>query len=142
MIALGADHAGFSLKEAIKVHLKGMGYRLIDFGTESEDPCDYPDYGHKVRDAVVDGLCEIGILVCGTGIGMSIVANRKRGIRAALCLSTEMARLARQHNHANILCLGARLIGEEEAKGIVDAFLKTEPEGGRHKRRVEKIEDD
>jgi ribose 5-phosphate isomerase B len=139
-IAIGCDHAGFSLKEDIKLYLAKEGYDPIDFGTDSPSSCDYPDYAKKVADAVANGSFRFGILICGTGIGMSIVANKTKGIRAALCCSCETAQLARSHNHANILCLGARFLSPEEAKQIVSTFLATPEEEGRHRRRVDKIE--
>ena len=139
-IAIGSDHAGFSLKEEIKLDLIEEGYEVEDFGTDSLASCDYPDYAKKVADAVVRGSSKFGILICGTGIGMSIVANKTKGIRAALCSSSETACLARSHNHANVLCLAARFLGEEEAKQIVSAFLATSEEEGRHRIRVNKIE--
>ena len=139
-IAIGSDHAGFSLKEDIKLYLAKEGYGVEDFGTDSPSSCDYPDYAKKVARAVSNGLFRFGILICGTGIGMSIVANKTKGIRAALCYSSETACLARSHNHANVLCLAARFLGKEEAKEIVSTFLSTSEEEGRHRRRVDKIE--
>ncbi len=139
MIALGADHAGFEYKEKIKALLQSMNVPFEDLGTHSLDSTDYPDYAHQVSLAVAAGKAEFGILVCGTGIGMSIVANKHSGIRAANTESVAGAKLARQHNNANILALGARLTPWETAKEIVQAFLATPFEGGRHQRRVDKI---
>jgi ribose 5-phosphate isomerase B len=139
MIALGADHAGFKYKEHIKGLLKSMGLEFQDFGTFSSDPVDYPDYGHLVAEAVAQGKAESGILICGTGVGMSIVANKHQGIRAANVESVEAAVLARKHNNANILAIGARIVPWERAEQIVKAFFTTEFEGGRHERRVLKI---
>ena len=139
MIALGADHAGFEYKENIKGLLNSMGLEFQDFGTFSTDPVDYPDYGHLVAEAVAQGKAESGILICGTGVGMSIVANKHQGIRAANVESVEAAVLARKHNNANILAIGARIVPWERAVQIVKAFFTTEFEGGRHERRVLKI---
>jgi len=140
MIAIGSDHAGFDYKEKIKAILdeQKLGYK--DFGTNSKDSTDYPDFAHKVAAAVSSGECDRGILVCGTGIGMSIVANKHQGVRAASCESTTAARLARQHNNANVLTLGERITGWETAADIVRTFLTAQFEGGgRHEKRVEKI---
>jgi ribose 5-phosphate isomerase B len=139
MIALGADHAGFDYKEKTKELLQSKKIEFIDFGTTSAESTDYPDYAHKVAEYVGSGKAEFGILVCGTGIGMSIVANKHNGVRAANVESVEAARLARQHNNANILAIGARLTPWEKAKDIIDMFLATAFEGGRHQRRVDKI---
>ena len=139
MIAIGADHAGFEMKEKIKALLKSMGLDVQDFGTNSAESTDYPDYAHNVADAVSSGKAERGILVCGTGIGMSIVANKHSGVRAASVESVEATKLARQHNDANVLTLGARLTPWERAQEMVETFLNTSFEGGRHQRRVEKI---
>lgn len=139
-IALGSDHAGFFLKESIKLYLTEEGYEVEDFGTESPSSCDYPDYAKRVAEAVAKGSSKFGILICDTGIGMSIVANKTKGIRAALCGCEETARLARNHNHANLLCLAAKFLPEKEAKQIVSVFLTSGEEGGRHRRRVDKIE--
>jgi RpiB/LacA/LacB family sugar-phosphate isomerase len=139
-IALGSDHAGFDLKQALKQHLSGS-FQVDDFGPPSPDPSDYPDYAQPVGRAVAEGRARFGILMCGTGIGVSIAANKIPGVRAALCSTEEMARLARAHNDANVLCLGGRTLGVESAVAIADAFLKGNFErGGRHQRRVEKLE--
>lgn len=146
-IALGADHAGYRLKEEIAEHLKkGNGndrpyeeYEVTDCGTNSEDSVDYPDFGIKVAQAVRDGVCKYGILICGTGVGMSITANKIHKIRAALCHTVQMAKLCREHNDANILVLGARVIEPQIAIEMVDVFLTTDFAGGRHERRIRKI---
>ena len=140
-IALGADHGGYELKEKIKQYLAKKGWiEVIDFGTNSIERVDYPKYGHLVAKSIVEKKVDFGILVCGTGIGISIAANKIKGIRAANCTNTTMARLARQHNDANILALGARIVGDVLALDIVDEFLVSSFEGGRHQRRVEEIE--
>ena len=137
MIAIGSDHGGYLLKEEIKKHLKEKGYEFKDFGTDSTASCDYPVYAEKVRRAVQSGECEKGILICGTGIGMSMCANKCKGIRAAVCGDHFSAEFTRKHNSANVLCLGARVIGAGVAMQLVDIFLTTEYEGGRHEKRVE-----
>lgn len=141
MIALGCDHGGYNLMCEIKTVLgeKGIAYR--DFGTDSDKSVDYPDFAKLVTDAVVNGECGCGILVCGTGIGMSMAANKVHGIRAALCADCFSAEMSRLHNDANILCLGARTLGAGHAIKITETFLETSFEGGRHARRVEKIMD-
>ena len=142
MIALGCDHAGYPLKEALKKYLDSIGRTYIDFGTDSEASVDYPIYAAKAAHAVADGKCECGILCCGTGIGISIAANKVKGIRAAVCsdaYSTEMTRL---HNNANILCMGARVISEEKAIELTQIFLNTPAlDEERHRRRVKMLED-
>ena len=137
MIAIGSDHGGYLLKEEIKKHLKEKGYEFKDFGTDSTASCDYPVYAEKVCRAVQSGECEKGILICGTGIGMSMCANKCKGIRAAVCGDHISAEFTRKHNNANVLCLGARVIGAGVAMQLVDIFLTTEYEGGRHEKRVE-----
>lgn len=139
MIALGADHAGCEYKEKIKELLKSMEMEFQDFGTHSAESTDYPDYAHRVAEAVASGKFDSGILVCGTGIGMSIVANKHAGIRAGNVESVDGARMARAHNDANVLAIGARLTPWDTAKEIVKTFLTTKFEGGRHQRRIEKI---
>ena len=139
MIALGADHAGFEFKEKIKELLKSMGLEFRDFGTFTPESTDYPDYGHKAAEAVSRGEADRGILVCGTGIGMSIVANKHSGVRAAAVESPAAAKFAREHNDANVLAIGARLLPWDRAQEIVRIFLTTAFEGGRHQRRVDKI---
>lgn len=138
-IATGSDHAGFKLKEIIKKHLTDKGIDVKDFGTFSEDSVDYPDYAHPVANAVENKEVDYGIIMCGSGNGINMAANKHKGIRAALCWDAEIAKLARQHNDANILTLPGRFIEEEEAKKAVDVFLETAFEGGRHQKRVEKI---
>lgn len=139
MIAIGSDHGGFALKQEIMAHLKEKGVEYKDFGTYTEESCDYPDYGEAVARAVASGECERGIAVCGTGIGISIAMNKVRGIRAALCGDCYSAEMTRRHNDANILALGGRVVGAGLALKIVDIFLETPFEGGRHARRVAKI---
>lgn len=139
IIVVASDHAGYHLKEAIKDHLAKSNYGCKDFGPRSDRPVDYPDYGCKAALAISQGKYERGILICGTGIGMSIVANRFPNVRAALCLNRQMALLARQHNDANILTLGARVIKPEHALKIIDIWLHEAFQGGRHLRRIEKI---
>jgi ribose 5-phosphate isomerase B len=139
-IAVGCDHGGFRLKEAVLEEIADLGYLLKDLGTDSADSVDYPDFAHPVAELVASGQVALGILICGTGIGMSIAANKHPGIRASLCGDTFSARMTRAHNDANILCLGERVIGPGLARDIVRAFLTTEFEGGRHSRRVQKIE--
>ena len=136
MIALGSDHGGFALKQEIMKHLEEKGVAYKDFGTHSEDSCDYPVYGELVGKAVVSGEYTLGIIICGTGIGISISANKVRGVRAALCHDCYSAEYARRHNDANILALGGRVIGVGHALKIVDIFLDIGFEGGRHARRV------
>lgn len=138
-IALGSDHAGFQLKKEIADYLGSSGLVYEDFGVFTEDSADYPDIAALVAGAVKSDQCSCGILICGTGIGMSIAANKYKGIRAALCGDTFSARYAREHNNANILTLGSRVIGAGLALVIVDSFLKSSFEGGRHNRRIEKI---
>ena len=140
-IALGADHGGYELKEKIKQHLaKKEGIEVIDFGTNSTESVDYPKYGHLVAKSVVDKEVDFGILVCTTGVGISIAANKIKGVRAALCTDTTTAKLTREHNDANILALGARIVGDVLALDIVDEFLSASFEGGRHQKRVDQIE--
>ena len=142
MIALGSDHGGFKLKGAVMKHLEELGLEYKDYGTYSEESCDYPDFAQAVSRAVLSGECEKGILICGTGIGISIAANRFKGIRAANCTNEFMAKATREHNDANILAMGERVVGEGLALLIVDTFLNTPfSEGERHKRRIEKIEE-
>ncbi len=141
MIALGCDHGGFALMREIIKCLDERGLAYKNFGTFSEESCDYPAIAEPVSRAVASGECESGILICGTGIGMSIAANKIPGIRAALCSDTYSAEMTRRHNNANILTLGARVIGTGLALHILDAFLKTPFEGGRHARRVEMLGD-
>ncbi|MBI2842215.1 MAG: ribose 5-phosphate isomerase B [Armatimonadetes bacterium] len=140
-IALGSDHAGFRLKEDIKEFLQSEGYDFEDFGAFSEDSMDYPDIARSAAEAVAEGKFDRGVLICGTGLGVSITANKVRGIRAALCSDEYTARMSRQHNNANILALGGRVIGVELAREIVRVFLTTGFDAGsRHAKRVAKIE--
>ena len=139
MIAIACDHAGPALKEEIKALLTEMGYTYKDFGTDTAASVDYPVYGSRAAYAVASGECEKGIVICGTGIGISISANKVKGVRCALCSEPLSASLTRQHNDANVLAIGARVIGPELAKEIVRVFLTTEFEGGRHQRRVDLI---
>jgi ribose 5-phosphate isomerase B len=138
-VAIGSDHAGFELKEMISNIVKEMGNEVIDMGTGSSCSVDYPDYAEAVADAVSKGKVERGILICGTGIGMSIVANKFKNVRAALCNDLFTAKMSRLHNDANILCLGGKIIGKDLAKEIVHIWFSTQFEGGRHEKRLEKI---
>jgi ribose 5-phosphate isomerase B len=140
IIIIGADHAGYPLKETLKPLLERMGFDVTDAGTDSESPVDYPDVGGSVGKAVSTGLFRRGILICGSGVGMSIVANRFPGVRAALCLDPETARLSRMHNDANLLVLAGRKTAISTAEAIVETWLTTPFEAGRHQRRVEKID--
>jgi ribose 5-phosphate isomerase B len=139
VIALGADHAGFPLKEELKLWLTARGYEVLDFGTNSPDAVDYPDYAVLVAEAVSTGAASRGVLTCGTGIGMAIAANKVPGARAAACSDTESARMSRQHNDANVLTLGARVLPGESALAILETWLKTDFDGGRHSRRIDKL---
>ncbi len=138
-IAIGSDHAGFWLKEALKEFLKNSEYEVKDFGTDSLESVDYPDFAFAIGRAVSDGQFDFGVLICGTGVGMSIAANKVKGIRAALCNDLYTARMSREHNDANILCMGGRVLGEDIAKEILKTFLTTGYSNGRHNRRVKKI---
>lgn len=138
-IAIASDHAGFKLKKELSSFLKELGHQVLDFGTFSEESVDYPDFAFPAAEAVAGAIADFGILICGTGIGMAITANKIVGIRAANCTSVEMAEMARRHNNANVLTLGARITDPEVAKNIVQVFLDTEFEGGRHMIRIEKI---
>ena len=138
-IAIGSDHRGFALKEALKELLAELGHEWVDFGCQGEEPVDYPDIARPLAEAVAAGEYERGILICGSGVGMSIAANKVKGIRAALCHDTFAGRLTRRHNDANVLCLGGWCIGRGVAEDIVRLFLSEDFEGGRHARRLEKI---
>ncbi|HHV39470.1 MAG TPA: ribose 5-phosphate isomerase B [Tepidimicrobium sp.] len=140
-IGIGSDHGGFELKEYIKKYFKDNGIQYIDYGTNSSDSVDYPDYGRKVADGVVSGEIDKGIVICGTGIGISIACNKVKGIRAALCGDTYSARMSVEHNDANILALGGRVLGKDLAIEIVATWLNAQFKGGRHGRRIEKISD-
>jgi ribose 5-phosphate isomerase B len=139
-IAVGSDHAGYELKEKVRELLRKMNFPVSDFGTNSTESCDYPDYARKVATSVSRGLHKYGVLCCGSGIGVSIVANKVRSVRAALVHEPEAARLSRQHNNANVLCLPARTLDQALLKDILEAFMFTSFEGGRHEKRVDKIE--
>ena len=142
MIAVGCDHAGYDLKNELIRHLEDRGYEVRDLGTYSTDSCDYPDYARKVCEEVVAGRAEKGLLVCGTGIGMSMAANKVRGIRAAVLSDEFSARATREHNDANVLCLGARVLDKDQAVRLLDIFLDTPfSEGVNHVRRIGKLED-
>lgn len=138
-IAIGGDHAGFDYKQTIIQSLEEGGNEVLDFGPGSDDSVDYPDHAHPVATAVEEGKAELGILICGSGNGVAMTANKHEGIRAALCWNEDLAALSRQHNNANILCLPARFIDLAEAQKLVNTFLNTDFEGGRHDRRVQKI---
>lgn len=139
-IAIGSDHGGYEYKEQIVSHLREKGYECVDVGTYSTDSCDYPVIARAVTTKITTGEADRGILICGTGIGMSIVANKVKGIRAALCGDTFSARASRAHNNSNVLCLGERVIGINLAMDIVDIWLESKFEGGRHQRRVDMME--
>ena len=138
-IAIGNDHAAVEMKNHIVKYLEAKGYEMVNFGTDTNESCDYPLYGKKVADAIKNGECELGILICGTGIGISLAANKVKGIRAAVCSEGYSARLTRQHNNANIIAFGTRVVDEKTAENIVDEFLNAEYEGGRHQKRVDMI---
>lgn len=139
MIAIASDHAGFLYKEKVKVLLTAMKQEFKDFGTHTSESVDYPDFAHAASEAVSNGECELGIIVCGSGIGVSIVANKHKGVRAAACESVTAAELSRRHNNANVLCFGERLVGFGVVEDMIKIFLSTNFEAGRHTRRVEKI---
>lgn len=138
-IAIGNDHVALEMKNHIKQYLTEKGYEMVDFGTYTAERCDYPVYGKKVALAVARGECELGILICGTGVGISLAANKVNGIRAAVCSDPYTARLTRQHNNANIIAFGARVVGDATAQMIVDEFLGAVFEGGRHQARIDMI---
>ena len=138
-IAMGNDHAAVEMKQEIQKYLEEKGYEIINFGTDSHESCNYPEYGQAVGEAVVKGEADCGILICGTGVGISIAANKIQGVRAAVCSEPTTARLVREHNNANIIAFGARIVGMETAKSIVDAYLGAEFLGGRHQKRVDMI---
>ena len=138
-IVMGSDHAGFGLKQKVKAHLEGRGIEVIDVGTDTTDSCNYTVFAHALCEAVTRGVAPLGILICGTGIGMSMAANKHAGIRAAACENTFSARMTRMHNDANVLCLGERVIGYGLACDMVDLFIDTPFEGGRHQARVDDI---
>lgn len=138
-VAIGSDHAGFDYKEVVKRHLEEKGFEVIDKGTFSKESVDYPIFGELVGRSVASGEADRGIVICGTGIGISISANKIKGVRAALCTNEYMARMARKHNNANVLAFGARVLGIDVVLGIVDQFFSTDFEGGRHQRRINLI---
>ena len=138
-IGIASDHAGYDLKETIKKYLEEQGVIATDFGTNSTDSCDYPDFAHPHANAVEQGACEFGIAICGSANGITMTVNKHQGCRAAICWEPELAALARQHNNANVLSLPARFISEEKALEILKTFFANDFEGGRHERRVEKI---
>lgn len=138
-IAIAADHGGFELKDSMVEYIKSLGNEVVDLGTNSADSVDYPDYAKKVCEEIQQGNSDLGILICGTGIGMSLAANKFEGIRAACVSDVYSAKMSRNHNNANVLCIGARVIGDEVAKLIIKTFLENEFEAGRHQRRVGKI---
>jgi len=139
IIAIGSDHGGYKTKQAISEWLVDQGHNVRDWGCDSEESCDYPDFAQAVCANVTEGRADLGILICGTGIGMSMAANRDPKIRAGLCKDTHTAMLTRQHNNANVLCLGARVTDPAWIINIVDTFIATEFEGGRHQKRIDKI---
>ena len=138
-IAIAADHGGFELKDSMVEYIKSLGNEVVDLGTNSADSVDYPDYAKKVCEEIQKGNSDLGILICGTGIGMSLAANKFEGIRAACVSDVYSAKMSRNHNNANVLCIGARVIGDEVAKLIIKTFLENEFEAGRHQRIVDKI---
>ena len=138
-IAIGNDHVAVDMKNHIVKYLEAKGHEMVNFGVDSSERCDYPIYGKKVADAVAGGECDCGILICGTGVGISMAANKVKGIRAAVCSDPYTARLTKQHNNANIIAFGARVVGEATAEMIVDEYLNAEYEGGRHQTRVDMI---
>lgn len=138
-VAIASDHAGVELKSKLATDLESMGFKILDLGTNNDSSVDYPDYGHALAEAVSSGKASAGVAVCGTGIGISIAANRHPGVRAALVHDEFTAEMSRQHNNANVLALGARIVSEEVARNALKVFFSTEFEGGRHARRVEKL---
>ena len=138
-IAIGNDHVAVDMKNHIKAYLEAKGHEIVDYGAYTTERTDYPIYGKKVADAIISKECELGILICGTGIGISLAANKVKGIRAAVCSEAYSAALTRCHNNANIIAFGSRVIGTATAETIVDAFLNTEYEGGRHQNRIDMI---
>lgn len=141
IIAVAGDHGGFELKNRIREHLKDRGIKVVDLGTDSGEAVDYPVYGRACAEAVASGKADLGVVCCGTGIGISIAANKVKGIRCGLCTSVEMAELTKKHNNANMIALGGRITDPDMALEIVDKWLETEFEGGRHRRRVEMLDE-
>ena len=140
-IVLGCDHAGFNIKDKVREHIESKGYEVVEVGTYSADSCHYPIFAKAACKKILDGECELGILICGTGIGISLAANKVKGIRAAVCSDAYSASMTRRHNNSNILAFGSRVVGQGTAETIVDAFLGAEYEGGRHQTRVDMISD-
>ena len=140
-IAIGSDHAGYELKEEVKQKLLNEGHEIVDCGCDSAESVDYPIYGHAIGRTVASGECERGVAICGSGIGISIACNKVPGIRAALCTSVEMAEMCRRHNNANVICMGARMISRELAFEMIDTWLATDFEGGKHERRINMLDD-
>lgn len=138
-VGMASDHAGFELKAALKEYLSAKGYEVLDYGTDSGESVDYPDFAHPLADAVESGTVSFGIAICGTGNGICMTANKHQGVRGALCWIPEIAALAKQHNNANVLAMPARFISVEQAKEILDAYMNASFEGGRHQRRIDKI---
>lgn len=138
-IAIGNDHVAVELKNIIKEHLEGKGHEVINYGTDSTERFDYPISGYRVGKAVASGVCDLGVLICGTGVGISLAANSVQGVRAVVCSEPYSAKLSREHNNTNIVAFGARVVGQELAKMIVDEWLDAEFEGGRHQRRIDMI---
>ncbi len=138
-IAIGNDHAAVEMKNEIMAYVKELGHEVVNYGTDTNDSCNYPDFGEKVGHAVVDGDADCGILICGTGVGISIAANKVAGVRAAVCSDVTTAHLVKEHNNANIIAFGARIVGTETAKDIVKAYLDAEFLGGRHQTRIDMI---
>ncbi len=139
-IAIGSDHAGYDYRQMLIAHLEAQGHEIIDCGTGDKSSCDYPVYGRKAALVVKSGKCDAGVVICGTGFGISLAANRLMGIRCVNCTDVLTAKMARLHNNANMIAIGARVVGEDTAKLLVDTFLETEHEGGRHARRVDLID--
>lgn len=138
-IGIGNDHSAVEMKQEITAYLQELGHEVVNYGTDSSESCDYPEYGEKVGRAVVNGEVEKGILICGTGFGISLAANKVKGVRAVVCSEPYTAKLSRMHNDANVLAFGARVVGIEMAKMIVDEWLSAEFEGGRHQRRIDMV---
>ncbi len=138
-IAMGNDHTAIEMKDEIKAFVEDLGYEVIDFGTNATESCDYPKYGEEVGRAVVNGMADLGIAICGTGVGISLACNKVKGVRACVCSEPYTAKLSRMHNDSNVLCFGARVIGVEMAKMITEEWLKASYEGGRHQRRVDML---
>lgn len=141
IIAMASDHGGYQLKNTVKEHLREKGYKIVDLGTNDEESVDYPIYGKACGEAVASGRADLGMVFCGTGIGISIAANKVKGVRCGLCTSVEMAVMTKKHNNANMVALGGRIVDEALAINITDAWLDTEFEGGRHQRRVDMLDE-